>query len=84
MKGCVPTWNPETCITRCLRLNERTLSDGPLESLRKLIRDSFKDLDLRAPRGELAREVLDRAWASLNALLKGGYQLPLAVTHGNR
>ena len=65
------------------RLNERTLSDSPLESWRELIRDSFEDLDLRAPGGESAREVLDRAWASLNALLNGVYQLPLAVTHGN-
>ena len=65
------------------RLNERTLSDSPIDWWRELIRDSFKNPDLRAPGGESAREVLDRAWASLNDLLHGGYRLPLTVTHGN-
>ena len=65
------------------RLNERTLSAGPMNTWRELVRDSFEDLDLRAPGGESAREVLGRAWASLDDLLKGDYRLPLAVTHGN-
>lgn len=65
------------------RLNERTLSACPLDSWRELVRDSFENPDLRASGGESAREVLDRAWASLNGLLKGDYRLPLAVTHGN-
>ena len=65
------------------RLCERTLSDSPIDRWRELIRDSFEDLELRASGGESAREVLDRAWASLNDLLYSDYQLPLAVMHGN-
>ena len=65
------------------RLNERTLSDRPVENWRELIRDSFDDVDLRAPGGESAREVLERAWAGLTSILDGGFQLPLVVTHGN-
>ena len=65
------------------RLNERRLSDGPLDNWREVIRASFDDLDTRAPGGESGREVLERAWACLNELLDGGYSLPLAVTHGN-
>ena len=64
-------------------LNERTLSETPVNNWREVIRDSFADLDLRATGGESAREVLERAWAALNGLLHGGYRLPLAVTHGN-
>lgn len=66
-----------------IRLNERRLSDGPIENWREVIRDSFIDLDMRAPGGESGREVLERAWACLNDLLNGGHNLPLAVTHGN-
>ncbi|MCY3735331.1 MAG: histidine phosphatase family protein [Gemmatimonadaceae bacterium] len=65
------------------RLNERKLASAPLESWREVVRDSFKDLDLRAPGGESAREVLARGWASLNDLLDGELELPMAVTHGN-
>ncbi len=65
------------------RLNERKLAGAPLEIWREVVRDSFEDLDLRAPGGESAREVLARGWASLNELLEGGFRLPVAVTHGN-
>ena len=65
------------------RLNERTLSDRPIENWRELIRDSFDDIDLRASGGESAREVLERAWAGLTSILDGGFRLPLVVTHGN-
>ena len=65
------------------RLNERRLSDGPIENWREVIRDSFIDPDMRAPGGESGREVLERAWTCLNELLDGGHNLPLAVTHGN-
>ena len=65
------------------RLNERRLSDGPLDNWREVIRASFDDLDTRAPGGESGREALERAWVCLNELLDGGYNLPLAVTHGN-
>ena len=65
------------------RLNERRLADGPLDNWREVIRSSFDDLDSRAPGGESGREVLERAWTSLNELLDGGCNLPLAVTHGN-
>ena len=65
------------------RFNERTLSDSPMDHWRDMVRGSFDDLDLRAPGGESAREVLDRAWSGINGLLEGGYELPLAVTHGN-
>ena len=65
------------------RLNERRLADGPLDNWRDVIRSSFDDLDSRAPGGESGREVLERAWVCINELLDGGYNLPLAVTHGN-
>ena len=65
------------------RFNERTLSKSPISHWRDVVRDSFDDLDLRAPGGESAREVLDRAWSGINELLDGGYELPSAVTHGN-
>lgn len=65
------------------RLNERTLSAGPVSNWREIVRDSFDDPDLRAPGGESAREVLDRGWAGLDDLLSRRYRLPLAVTHGN-
>lgn len=65
------------------RFNERTLSKSPISHWRDVVRDSFDDRDLRAPGGESAREVLDRAWSGINELLDGGYELPLAVTHGN-
>ncbi len=65
------------------RLNERRLADGPLDNWRDVIRSSFDDRDSRAPGGESGREALERAWACLNELLNGGYNLPLAVTHGN-
>ena len=65
------------------RLIERTLSSSPIDNWREVIRGSFEDSDLRAHGGESAREVLDRAWAAINELLYGDYQLPLAVTHGN-
>ena len=65
------------------RLNERRLSESPMDNWRELIRDSFEDSDLRGPGGESAREALERAWAGLNRMLGSGYRLPLAVTHGN-
>ena len=65
------------------RLNERKLSDVPLENWKDVVRDSFEDLDLRASGGESAREVLARGWASLNELMHGEFGLPVAVTHGN-
>ena len=65
------------------RLNERTLSDGPLENWRDVIRGSFVDPDMRAPGGESGREALERAWSCLNELLNGGHIMPLAVSHGN-
>lgn len=65
------------------RLNERKLSEAPIDYWRKIVRDSFADPDLRGPGGESAREVSERAWAGLNDLLHGGCQLPAVVTHGN-
>lgn len=65
------------------RLIERTLSGSPLANWREVVRDSFGDLELRAPGGESAREVLDRGWAAITALIDGEHQFPIAVTHGN-
>ena len=65
------------------RLDERKLSTSPIDNWREVVRDSFDDLDLRAPGGESAREVLTRGWACLIDLLDNGWVLPLAVTHGN-
>ncbi len=65
------------------RLNERTLSSEPLQNWQEVVRDSFNDLDLCAPGGESAREVLARAWAALNEIITAGHSMPLVVTHGN-
>ena len=65
------------------RLDERTLSASPIDNWREVLRDSFDDLELRAPGGESAREVLTQGWACLIDLLDNGWVLPLAVTHGN-
>ena len=65
------------------RLNERRLSNGLLDNWRDVIRSSFDDPDSRAPGGESGRETLERAWGCLNDLLNSGYNLPVAVTHGN-
>ncbi len=65
------------------RLNERTLSSEPLDNWQEIVCDSFDDHDLRAPGGESAREVLDRAWAALDEILDADHAMPLVVTHGN-
>ena len=65
------------------RLNERILSPFPIVNWREVVRDSFADLDLRAPGGESANDVLGRAWPALNERLRGPHHLPVVVTHGN-
>jgi len=65
------------------RLTERTLAGSPIDNWREVVRDSFEDLELRAPGGESAREVLARGWAAITELLNGGHRFPIAVTHGN-
>ncbi len=65
------------------RLIERTLSGSPIDNWREVVRDSFEDLELRVPGGESAGEVLERGWAAITTLIDGGYQFPIAVTHGN-
>ena len=65
------------------RLNERILSPCPIADWREMVRDSFADLDLRAPGGESANDVLGRTWLALNELLRGPQALPVVVTHGN-
>lgn len=65
------------------RLNERVLSPCPIADWREVVRDSFADLDLRAPDGESANDVLGRAWPALNELLSDPQDLPVVVTHGN-
>lgn len=65
------------------RLNERTLSPRPIDNWREVVRDSFADPDLRAPGGESANDVLQRAWSALNDLLIGSARQPVVVTHGN-
>ena len=65
------------------RLSERTLFESPVDHWKDIVRDSFEDLDLHAPGGESAREVLKRAWPCLNELLDSGRRLPVVVTHGN-
>ena len=51
------------------RLNERVLSAEPIKNWQDVVRDSFDDHDLRAPGGESARKVLDRAWAALDEII---------------
>ena len=65
------------------RVNERVLSPHPIENWREVVRDSFADPDLRAPGGESASDVMQRAWPVLHGLLSGSAALPVVVTHGN-
>ena len=65
------------------RLNERVLSPHPIDHWREVVRDSFADTDLRAPGGESASDVIQRAWPVLHGLLSGPAGLPVVVTHGN-
>ena len=65
------------------RLNERVLSAEPIKNWQDVVRDSFDDHDLRAPGGESARKVLDRAWAALDEIFAADHSMPLVVTHGN-
>ena len=64
-------------------LNERVMSETPIANWREVLRESFKDPDLRGPGGESSREASERAWAGLNDLLRSGCRLPAVVTHGN-
>ena len=65
------------------RLVERTLSATRLDHWREVVRDSFADLDLRAPGGESGRAVQNRAWAALNDIFASDASLPAAIAHGN-
>ncbi len=65
------------------RLNERTLSPHPIPHWQDVVRDSFADPALRAPGGESANDVLQRAWACLDDALGCGHRMPALVTHGN-
>jgi 2,3-bisphosphoglycerate-dependent phosphoglycerate mutase len=65
------------------RLAERRISPEPILHWREIVRDSFEDLELRAPGGESARETLARGWAALEALRAHEGRLPAVVTHGN-
>ena len=65
------------------RLNERVLLAEPIKNWQDVVRDSFDDHDLRAPGGESARKVLDRAWAALDEIFAADHSMPLVVTHGN-
>ncbi len=64
-------------------LAEREISPEPTPHWREILRDSFDDPDLRAPGGESARQVLERARAVLVRLVSAGHRLPLVVSHGN-
>lgn len=65
------------------RLNERVLSPTRIDNWREVLRDSFREPDLRTPGGESANDALERAWESLLDLLDSDSRLPAAVTHGN-
>ncbi len=65
------------------RLNERTLSNKPLDNWQDIVRDSFDDPDLSVLGGESANQVLRRAWYALNEILSQDHDLPIVVTHGN-
>ena len=65
------------------RLNERILAAEPIADWRGFVRRSFDDLNLRAPGGESARQVLCRAHAALEDIFEREHRLPAVVTHGN-
>ena len=65
------------------RLNERALSPYPIDHWREIVHDSFVDPDLRAPGGESANDVLQRAWPAVDDLLSRSAAMPVVVTHGN-
>lgn len=64
------------------RLAERTRSDKALENWEEWVRQSFMDLDFRAPGGESGREVARRGLIALSEGLESDYNLPLLSTHG--
>jgi len=64
------------------RLAERTRSDEPLEDWEGWVRQSFMDIDFRAPGGESGREVARRGLIALSEALESDYKLPLLSTHG--
>ena len=65
------------------RLNERTLSDRPIDNWRDILKASFLDTELRGPGGESAREATERAWSALNEVFLSEYESPVVVSHGN-
>jgi 2,3-bisphosphoglycerate-dependent phosphoglycerate mutase len=64
------------------RLVERRLSPAPIDGWREVVRRSFVDPDFRVPGGESGREVLERAWKALDAILARGHSLPAVASHG--
>ena len=64
------------------RLAERTRSDEPLENWEEWVRQSFMNLDFRAPGGESGREVARRWLMALSEGLELDYNLPFLSTHG--
>lgn len=64
------------------RLEERRRSNKPLDNWREWVKQSFLDLDYRAPGGESGREVAGRASTVLSECLRSSNKLPLLSTHG--
>jgi 2,3-bisphosphoglycerate-dependent phosphoglycerate mutase len=64
------------------RLVERRLSPAPIPDWRDVVARSFVEPDFRVPGGESGREVLERAWKGLDAILARGHSLPAVASHG--
>lgn len=64
------------------RLVERRLSPAPIEGWRDVVKRSFADPDFCVAGGESGREVLERAWKALEAILARGHSLAAVASHG--
>ncbi|WP_347860519.1 histidine phosphatase family protein [Salimicrobium sp. PL1-032A] len=68
-------------IHRDERLEERILSETPLNDWEAILEDSFEDREMKVGAGESSREAKERVSSFLDEL--EGYSYPLIVTHGN-
>ncbi|SDB90760.1 2,3-bisphosphoglycerate-dependent phosphoglycerate mutase [Pelagirhabdus alkalitolerans] len=74
----------EQSIETDARLNERILSDQPVDDWLDVVEASFEDLDYRLPGGESSNEALGRGLAVINeAINDPSHETIAIVTHGN-
>lgn len=71
-------------IVEDARLQERVLSEKPLDDWLDHIRRSYEDLDhVAGPGGESLRATQTRALAAFGDIVARGHRLPAVASHGN-